>query len=209
MDYTKAGILVWDEGNFNLADGENSKVISNRIKEQPIDGAWEVFFPKGWGAPERKIFPGLISWTESDTQGIKYFSGTVSYKKTFQYDINSNTFDGNIIYLDLGDLSHVGEVWLNEKPLGITWTLPHRFDVTDIIRPGDNTLVVEVANTWSNRLAGDAITGEKFTSTNVRTTNIKGLNKVQVPWKEVPLIRSGLFGPVKIISLNPISAPGN
>jgi hypothetical protein len=209
LEYTKEGIILLDVGSVELASGRDSKMISNRIKEQLIDGTWELIFPKGWGAPERKIFPGLMSWTDSDIQGIKYFSGTVRYKKIFQYDINSNACDGNRLYLDLGDLSHAGEVWLNDKPLGITWTPPHRFDVTDIIKPGDNTLVVEVANTWSNRLSGDAVTGEKFTSTNVKTTNIKGLNKIQVPWKEVPLIRSGLFGPVKIISIKPVSIPGN
>ena len=44
------------------------------------------------------------------------------------------------IFLDLGSISQVGEVWLNNKLLGITWTKPHRFDVTGLIIHGDNIM---------------------------------------------------------------------
>jgi hypothetical protein len=109
------------------------------------------------------------------------------------------------IFLDLGDLSHVGEVWLNDEPLGITWAKPYRLDITGVLKPGPNTLVVEIANTWSNRITGDAITGEKYTSTHVPSTNVPGIGRIRIPWVEVPLIESGLFGPVTIKTLKPVS----
>lgn len=195
---------MWDEGSFDARANDQRQIISNSVNVRAIKGAWEVFFPEGWGAPQRAIFPELRSWTESDQDGIKYFSGIATYKKTFQHDIHSDALDKKKIYLDLGDLSHVAEVWLNEKPLGITWAKPYRFDVTDVIRPGDNTLAVEVANTWSNRIVGDALTGGNFTRTNITNTNVFGLNHMRLPWKEVPLIRSGLFGPVTISTLRPL-----
>jgi len=79
--------------------------------------------------------------------------------------------------------------------------------VTNYIKPGDNYLVVEVSNTWSNRLTGDAISGEDFTNTNITNTivPVKGLlpgDQTRVPWADVPLIESGLLGPVKIISVS-------
>lgn len=104
----------------------------------------------------------------------------------------------------MGELSKIGSVILNDVSLGIAWTKPYWFDVTDIIRPGDNTLVIEVANTWSNRLTGDAITGGNYTDTNINATNIPGLNKVYVPWTQVPLIKSGLLGPVTLKTVNPV-----
>jgi len=87
--------------------------------------------------------------------------------------------------------------------VGITWSKPYKFDVTNIIKPGDNYLIVEVANTWSNRLTGDAITGKNFTNTNISKTVVakSGIlpgNQTRVPWAEVPLIESGLLGPVSI-----------
>jgi hypothetical protein len=198
IGYTKDGFNIWQEGSFNIEKDQQSGVIDNYIRAQPLEGAWEVFFPKGLGAPARAIFPELISWSDSKDDGIKYFSGIGTYKKTFQVDINLMFNDKQRVYLDLGDLSNIGKVWLNEKLLGVIWTKPYRFDITDVMLPGDNTLIVEIANTWSNRLVGDAIRGEKYTSTNITTTNINGLNKIQVPWAEVPLLKSGLFGPVKV-----------
>lgn len=59
----------------------------------------------------------------------------------------------------------------------------------------------------SNRLTGDAITGEGFTNTNITYTIMpdKGLepgDQTRVPWADVPLIEPGLLGPVKIISVS-------
>ena len=66
--------------------------------------------------------------------------------------------------------------------------------------PGINSLKVEVANTWSNRIVGDALTGEKFTQTHIAETMIKGVEK-RIPWEEVPLIPSGLLGPVRLVTV--------
>ena len=55
---------------------------------------------------------------------------------------------------------------------------------------------MEVANTWSNRLTGDAATGKKYTK-----TNIVKANKNLTPWEKVPLKKSGLLGPVVIESM--------
>jgi hypothetical protein len=94
-------------------------------------------------------------------------------------------------------LSKVGEVWLNGQRLGITWTKPFRFDITGLLKTGDNTLTIEVANTWSNRLTGDAITGQKYTSTNITVVD-------KVPWAKLPLLESGLLGPVGIRVIKPV-----
>lgn len=196
---------IFTDGVFELSKNNQKSFFENRVGVQPIEGAWELFFSGVSGAPEKAIFPELISWTESENDKIKYFSGIATYKKTFQYDIDSNfKKEGRKIFLDLGKLSKVGSVVLNDIPLGIAWTNPYWFDVTDIIWPGDNTLVVEVANTWSNRLTGDAITGDKYVTTNINGTNIPGLNKIHVPWAQVPLIKSGLLGPVSILIVNPV-----
>lgn len=205
LQYEQEGIHFWEEGEFELAGKEQPWTVNNEIGVQPLEGAWEVFFPEGWGAPERVIFPELKSWTESKHQGVKYFSGIARYEKDFVYTINSNVLENPRIYLDLGDLSHVGEVWLNEKPLGITWTKPYRFDITDELKPGRNKLVVEIANTWSNRLTGDALSGQNYTSTNVGSTDVEKGYFIDAPWSEVPLVESGLFGPVRIITVKPVN----
>src|SRR5690606_27676710 len=140
----------------------------------------------------KALFPELKSWTESPVEGFRYFSGTARYEKQFVHGANLQDVAGARIYLDLGDLSHVGEVWLNDQSLGITWAKPHRFDITDHIVRGVNTLKVEVANTWANRIIGDALTGESYTQTHIAETMVNGM-ETRVPWAEAPLIPSGLF----------------
>jgi hypothetical protein len=205
LQYEKGGINFWEEGAFELTGKDQRRPIDNEIGVQTLEGAWEVFFPEGRGAPEKVILPELKSWTESKHEGVKYFSGIARYEKDFVYTINSNTLEEPRIYLDLGDLSHIGEVWLNDEPLGITWTKPYRFDITDELKPGRNKLVIEIANTWSNRLTGDALTGEDYTSTNINSTDVEKGYFIDGPWSEVPLVESGLFGPVRILTVKPVN----
>jgi len=205
IQYAKDGIYFLEEGIYELTNDNESVVVNNHLDERIIEGPWEVFFPEGWGAPERAFFPRLKSWTESDNEGIKYFSGIARYEKSFVHDINSNSLVNPKIILDLGDLSHVGEVWLNDQPLGITWAKPYRFDITEVLKPGENTLIIEIANTWSNRITGDALTGEKYTSTHHTGTIVPGTYRISLPWAEVPLIESGLFGPVTITTIKPVN----
>ena len=204
LNYENGSIILWDEGDFTITGAVKTTMVSNLVNKRTLEGPWQLFFPKGWGAPESAVFPSLCSWTDSEDEGIKYFSGTARYEKNFIHDINSVPEEGKM-FLDLGDLSHVAEVWLNGQSLGIVWAKPYRVEITGIIKPGLNKLVIEVANTWSNRLVGDAITGSRFTSTNIKVTDIDGALDVRLPWAKVPLIRSGLFGPVTILSVKPVS----
>ena len=204
LRYTPEGVCVWEEGTFERSRQEQSAVIRNYPVVSTLEGPWEVSFPKGWGAPESVVFPKLTSWTESEDQGIRYFSGVARYEKMFVHVPGPSRNGDTRVYLDLGDLSGVGEVWLNDQLLGITWAKPYRFDVTGILKPGENRLTVEIANTWSNRIVGDAVTGEKYTRTNITNTNVKGLYRTYFPWSKVPLIESGLFGPVTITEVRPV-----
>jgi hypothetical protein len=92
-------------------------------------------------------------------------------------------------FLDLGEVQKVARVRLNGVEVGVCWTHPFRLEVTGAITPGSNRLEVEIANTWSNRLTGDArADSPHFTHTNLR-------------WdKATPLLPSGLLGPVRIVA---------
>ncbi|MEQ8878933.1 MAG: glycosyl hydrolase, partial [Cyclobacteriaceae bacterium] len=205
LSYTKDGVLILDEGKVAMIKGDQPFTVANEIKIQPIDGAWEVNFSEEWGAPEKVVLGELKSWTDFEEEGIKYYSGTARYKTIIHYEINSSVAENQSVLLDLGEVSKIGEVWLNGEPLGICWTKPFQFDVTEYIKPGDNVLEIEVANTWSNRMVGDRLTeGKGYTYSNIQVTSLKGLDKIRFPWAEVPLIESGLLGPVKLITLTPL-----
>jgi|WetSurMetagenome_2_1015567.scaffolds.fasta_scaffold00464_21 hypothetical protein len=198
MKFTRDGILFLNKGTFKLESNSESKYIENLQQDYIITGGWLVKFTKEWGAPDSALFPELISWTDSKNDGIKYYSGIGTYKKSFFYEHKSSLSKDERVVLDLGNLSKVAELWLNGNPLGIVWAKPFKYDITRFIKNGENSLKVEIASTWSNRLTGDAISGAKFTDTNITGTNIPGTNRTNVPWAQTPLIESGLLGPVTI-----------
>ncbi|TDB67428.1 glycosyl hydrolase [Arundinibacter roseus] len=194
LEYTAKGIQFWEKGTIELKENSGSKKINNSIQEHTLSGPWDVQFSKGWGAPEYVTFSELISWSESTNKGISYYSGTGIYTKTFTFE----TDHSGQVYLDLGKVGKVAEVWLNGKSLGITWTAPYRYNITSHVRAGENLLRVEVINTWANRIIGDIREKENFTQTNLKVRGSR-----ELLWSETPLMESGLIGPVSIRTLKP------
>jgi hypothetical protein len=133
-----------------------------------------------------------------EREPIRHYAGVARYKK--QIDILAEWLGpGKMLELDLGDLWAVARVLLNGEPVGIIWTPPYRVDLAKAARPGSNTLEIEVANTWANRIVGDT----KLPEAQRRTrTNITGTGTPRVAWADLPLRNSGLFGPVRLISMD-------
>ena len=153
-----------------------------------ITGAWTVAFDPKWGGPEKVVFDKLDDWTQRPEEGIKYYSGTAVYKKTFDLaDLPSLPTKG--IFLDLGTVNYVARVRLNGKDLGVLWTAPWRVDISGAVKEKGNDLEIEVVNTWLNRLVGDAHAPAE-----------KRLAKTNAQYgADQPLMPSGLLGPVTVL----------
>lgn len=195
-DGQQARITVFESDlyRFTTDDGRSAEVVIDVLPESvQLQESWAVSFDAEGIDPEVAKFDELSSWTENPIAGIRHFSGTAKYETTFELGRDWLKKERRV-FLDLGDLWAVGEVFVNEQPIGVLWSPPYRVDITEAATAGPNKLVIEVANTWSNRLVGDAVkpAKQRFTVTNVDLNN--GL-----PWKDVPLIKSGLFGPVQLI----------
>lgn len=133
--------------------GNGLSLPSEHIVQQiAIDGAWELRFPSGWDAPEEVALDSLMPWNEHTNTGIRYFSGTATYTKTFQIKKKDK---GARYLLSLGIVKNLAQVTLNGQPVAHLWKKPFRCDVTDYIKKGDNTLQIAVTNLWCNRLIGD------------------------------------------------------
>jgi hypothetical protein len=145
-----------------------------------LKGPWKVEFP-GSSA----TFDTLSSWSEQADPAIKYYSGTASYRTTFTLPKL-----GASSVLDLGMLHEMAKVRVNGQEVGTLWKQPYRVDISAAVKAGENTLQVDVVNTWLNRLIGDAQPGVTTPETFATTKN----------WKvETPLQPAGLLGPVKIL----------
>jgi (4-O-methyl)-D-glucuronate---lignin esterase len=119
-----------------------------------LGGVWTVRFPPELGAPANIAFERLQSWTQNADDGVKYFSGTATYDKTFQIP-QRELQSGARIWFDLGVVKDIAQVTINGKDCGMLWKPPYRLDVTDVLRSGTNQLEIRITNQWTNRLIGD------------------------------------------------------
>ncbi len=148
-----------------------------------VNGSWKVAFD-GMGAPAQTTFPSLEDWSRSSDKSIRYYSGTATYRKDLQ--IEPSWMEGGQIWLDLGNVQNIAEVFLNGKPAGLLWRKPFRFNISDSAVPGKNLLEVKITNTWVNRLVGDAQPGAVPYTRTIRQEYLP----------DDPLRPSGLLGPV-------------
>ena len=120
-----------------------------------LDGPWQVGFDPKWGGPKQVTFDKLEDWTQRSEPGIKYYSGTATYTKTFDLPKAESGKRKAEIILDLGSVHALAEVWLNGKNLGVVWTAPWRVDISSAVKAKRNKLEIKVTNVWANRLIGD------------------------------------------------------
>jgi hypothetical protein len=154
---------------------------------QELSGPWTVSFDPKWGGPAKVKFPELVSWTRRSEEGIRYYSGTATYRKSFDLPALLHSSQRRMA-LDLGEVKYVAQVRLNGRDLGVLWTKPFRVEITDAVKPSGNLLEIDVVNLWPNRIIGDAALPpeKRFTRTNISFK------------KDDPLLESGLLGPVRL-----------
>ncbi|HTY36591.1 MAG TPA: glycosyl hydrolase [Bacteroidota bacterium] len=204
---------------FESAQGATSTVQHNNPTVDAIgtlEGSWNVSFDPRMGGPEHVVFATLQDWTSRSEEGIKFYSGTATYRKTFDEPAVPATGSmSRRIWLDLGKVNNMARVRLNGRDLGVVWCAPWRVDITTAVQKRDNTLEIEVVNLWMNRLIGD-----EFQPADAEYG--KNGNLIRWPqwlldhqprpsrgrytfatWrhftKETPLLPSGLIGPVRVL----------
>lgn len=94
-------------------------------------------------------FPVLHSWTE--LEGMKHFSGTVMYEKSFKF---AEPLKYEKIELNLGDAHEMARLWLNGTEVGVRMWKPYVFDIKLNVVQGVNEIRVEVTNSLANRYDG-------------------------------------------------------
>ena len=150
-------VLAWQNGavNWQNSRGQNRRTLLPATPAvQEISGAWQLDFPPNWGAPAQVKLDKLMSWTENSDSGVRYFSGTATYRKAFALSA-AQLGKNAVVSLDLGTVKNLARVRLNGVDLGVLWKAPFRVDITRAARAGANNLQIEITNLWPNRLIGD------------------------------------------------------
>jgi hypothetical protein len=206
---------IWQAGNYSLNDG---RMV--RVPELPapvvFNERWEVAFPENSGAPSSLTLTNLISLRKCAEPGVKFFSGTATYRTTFGVVANSLA-PGRRLWLDLGRVAVIAEVRVNGRELGTFWKPPFRAELTAVAQPGRNELEVRVTNLLVNRLIGD----EELPAENEYDPRTRAILRLPDWFKEGrpkppggrttfatwhyfakgdPLVESGLLGPVRLLT---------
>lgn len=162
----------------------------------PISSDWQVrFLTGGPELPPPYSTTALRSWTDQPGPA-QVFAGTAAYETSFTLpgDVHADEW-----LLELGDVRETARVFLNDVEVDRLWSLPFRTAVASSLKPGKNSLRIEVTNLAANR--------------------IRDLDMRKVPWKAFheinfvdiryhpldaskwPLQPSGLLGPVQLMPM--------
>ncbi|KAA8486266.1 alpha-L-rhamnosidase-like protein [Arcticibacter tournemirensis] len=170
------------------ANGDKKNWSESHTVKQ-IEGGWSVHFDPVLGGPQKPVlFKELSDWSQSQDTSVRYYSGTAVYHKNFKW---KKPKDSDRFWLDLGEVSNIAEVKLNGVSCGIAWTAPYRLDITDALKNGNNELVIEVTNTWFNRMKHDQTLSEN-----------QRISHTTAPFRlhNRSLLKAGLTGAVTILS---------
>jgi hypothetical protein len=136
----------------------------------------------------------LVSWSDL---GMPGYSGAGRYRIQFR-----NTFAaGTPMKIDLGEVRYSAHVWVNGFDLGVRAWRPFRWDITADLKPGNNTIEVEVRNTAANELSGDA----------AHLADVQAKGWLQGSYFstyskfDAEMVPSGLMGPVRIEGMRAVA----
>ena len=218
--YASRFILIRRDNKAPQYNGTYSQLVKdiyvNSIDDaqtKELTGPWQITFDQEWAGPGEVTFDSLQDWSTHTQEGIKHYSGTANYAKSFRVT-KTQAASNKPIYLDLGEVQQIAEVSVNGKKLATLWKPPFVVDISNAVTTGINQLEIAVTNTWVNRLIGDEALPDTSGYSMVGDT-VPWLNANQKPPKSERvtftgfnfftkderkvLQPSGLIGPVRLI----------
>lgn len=130
-------LLVLDETTVDIKP--RLKIDEKNIID--INGPWHVEFSPIKEKPFEKVLESLVDFSKE--KDLQHFSGTAIYKTTFTAEFKN-------AILDLGRVSDIAQVTLNDTLLGVRWWGEKQFTISDGILNGENRLEIKVTTTLFN-----------------------------------------------------------
>jgi len=147
-------VEAWVDGQLVEVKGDKIELespiqeisqVALRLEQKPGCYAGAAFFlPIAFECEEGRM--PLGDWCN---HGLKTYSGGVVYTRIVE--LEERHLAGKVI-LDLGQVSTTAEVHINGNPAGVKMARPFCFDITGLVKAGENQIQVKVVNTLANHM---------------------------------------------------------
>ena len=138
----KLNMQIWLYDEYNWPSGGNILAIETFSHHGPAGLSGPIELICGPGKIDR-----LKSWEDL---GFGFYSGRVLYSRKLNVDGRFKR-----AWLDLGQVQHYVEVFVNGRLADTLLWPPYELDVTEFLNEGQNELVLVTANSIANRFAWD------------------------------------------------------
>ena len=179
--------------HFRFGPSETYLFVFNKMggsapawKTLPLEGQNEIQVAGSWDLKMHHTWPDSTWTTKLDElqdfkdmkdTTFKNFMGEVTYTKTV-------SLSGKLPkYLNLGKVADICEVWVNGKPAGVKWFGERVYDVSGLLRQGENTIEVKVTTRMGNY---------------IQTLKDNKVAQRFVLRRNQPYVSAGLIGPVTL-----------
>jgi len=198
------------EAEVIIKNGDNYLTVTKQVdipESLEVKTNWNILLQGYRFDTIEKSTDKLFNLSNDET--TKWFSGMAVYETEFNLPADYIGPDLQL-YLDLGTVGCVAEVFVNGKNIGVAWMSPYRLNVSGVLSKGKNKLKVLVTNTWNN-----FVRGPRYEKPIEVTEGLQGhfgktardvFNNEMYPWdqRELKIIGkylpvSGLIGPIKIV----------
>jgi hypothetical protein len=145
LDAAESGFVV-----FRVTKPKKYKTLKEK-EFLTVPDKWEIDFFNRWTDEHYSVAnTPLFDWTQSQDDKLKYFSGTATYKTSFNVERSiAKCSDIQISFENIGVLA---TVFVNGKEAGTVWAKPYRLNINKLLKEGTNNLEIRVTNVWRNKI---------------------------------------------------------
>ena len=162
-----------------------------------LGGEWKVTALRGGPVlPPAFTQRGAGSWTAQGGDWER-FAGTARFETEFTLPADARAADW---MLELGEVRESARVIVNGTVADTVWSLPLRTRIGQYLKPGKNTLVLEVTNLAANRIRD--LDQRKVDWKIMREINFVNINYRPFDASSWDITPAGLLSPVKLVPLH-------
>jgi len=149
--FTRVELELGPRGSTFVVCGAAAAALAlerpSNFNNEALQITWTLSF-EGSNAPATRSLSELVSWTT--WPDAEFFSGRGIYTGQFVWDHPVP----RRARLGFTQVAEVAEIRLNGHDAGAIWTVPAEVEISDLLRPGTNSLSITVANLPLNGYLG-------------------------------------------------------